>query len=146
MNSRPVCRDIAACDAIGTRSCEIVSEQRGVESGGYGKRHAGAEGLNAAQLPAFNGSIPLERQPVHGVKREVMANIVTAITLVGRAIIGIVPRGGSVIAAKAAVGVSEVDAMREGVRKVSLNAVGEPFIDAQQHGVVARKTAGLRER
>ena len=75
-----------------------------------------------------------------------MADIVTAITLVGRAVIGIVPRGGSVIAPKAAVGVSEVDAMRESVGKVGLNVIGEPFIDAHQHGVVARKTAGLRER
>src|SRR2546425_6392846 len=54
----------------------------------------------------------LERQSVHGVQREVMANIVAAIALVGRAVVGIVPRGRSVIAAETAVGVSEVDAMR----------------------------------
>src|SRR2546422_7469575 len=112
MNSRLVCRNIAACDAIGTRSGEIVSEQRGVESGGYGKRHAGAEGLNAAQLPAFDGAISLERQPVHGVQREVMADIVTAITLVGRAVIGIVPPGGSLISPQAAGGVKQGRANR----------------------------------
>ena len=99
MNPRLVCRNIAAGDTIRTRRGEIVSEQPSVESAGYGKRHAGTEDLNAAQLPAFDDAIALERQPVHGVQREVMPNIVTAIALVGRAGVGIVPRGRSVIAA-----------------------------------------------
>src|SRR2546427_11954267 len=146
MNPRLVCRDIATGDTIRTRSGKIVSQQRSIESGGYGKRHSGAESLNAAQLPAFNDAIALERKPVHGVQREVMANIVTAIALVGRAVVGIVPRGGSVVAAKAAIGVGKVDAMRERVGKVGLDAVREPFIDAHLHGVVPRKAAGLRKR
>src|SRR3989441_9605693 len=118
MNPRLVCRDIATGDTIRTRSGKIVSQQRSIESGGYGKRHSGAESLNAAQLPAFNDAIALERQSVHGVQREVMANIVAAIALVGRAVVGIVPRGRSVIAAETAVGVSEVDAMRSEERRV----------------------------
>src|SRR5205807_489413 len=86
------CRDIATGDTIRTRSGKIVSQQRSIESGGYGKRHSGAESLNAAQLPAFNDAIALERQSVHGVQREVMANIVAAIALVGRAVVGIESR------------------------------------------------------
>src|SRR2546425_8447546 len=88
----------------------------------------------------------LERQSVHGVQREVRANIVAAIALVGRAVVGIVPRGRSVIAAETAVGVSEVDAMRKGVGKVGLDTAGEPFIEAHLHGVVPREAAGLGER
>src|SRR5437867_11460793 len=131
MNSRLVCLDIAAGDTIRTRCGEIISEQPSVESAGYRKWHAGAEDLNAAQLPAFDDAIALERQPVHGIQREVVANIVTAVALVGRPVVGIVPRGGSIIAAKAAISVSEVHAMRERIGQIGLNAVGQPFVDAQ---------------
>src|SRR5262245_56157000 len=36
--------------------------------------------------------------------------------------------------------------MRERIRKVSLQAVREPFVDAQLHRVIARETTGLRQR
>src|SRR5262245_17805544 len=113
MNPRLVRRDVAAGDTIWTRRGEIVSQQTGIESGCYAKRHAGTKALNPAQLPTFDQTIALERQPVHGVQREVMANIETATAFIGRAIVRIVPGRSPIVAAQAAIGVSEVDAMRK---------------------------------
>src|SRR6266566_566869 len=101
----PTCRSVGAGS---TRDCEIVSQQPSVESTGYGKRHAGPEGLNSAQLPACDDAIALERQSVYGVQREIMANVVTASGLVGRTVVRIVPRRRSVIAAQTAICVGEV--------------------------------------
>src|SRR5262245_45765548 len=143
MNPRLVRCNIAARDTIWTRRGEIVSQQSSVASGGYAKRHAGSEALNAAQLPTFDHTIALEWQPVHRVQREVMSNIETAIALVGRAIVRIVPRRSSVIPAQAAIGVSEVNAVRKSVRKICLKTIREPLVDANLHGVVYLKASGL---
>src|SRR5262245_51396817 len=137
MNPRLVRRDVAAGNTIWTRRGEIVSQQAGIKSGCYAKRHAGAKALNPAQLPTFDQTIALERQPVHGVQREVMANIETAIAFIGRTIVGIVPGRSSIIAAQAAICVSEINAMRKRVRKVGLNTVREPFVQAHLEGVVS---------
>src|SRR5262249_4491414 len=108
-----------------------------IESGCYTKRHAGAVGLNAGQLPAFNCAMTPERQTVNKAEREVVPNIVTASPLVGRAIVRIVPGGGSVISAEAAIGIGEVNAVRVRVGKVALNVVRESFAEAHLQGVVS---------
>src|SRR5215467_12681544 len=115
MNPRLVRRDIATGDAIRARCREIVSEQTGIESAGNAERDARPESFNTAQLPTFDRTMALERQPVHGVQRQVVANVITATAFVGGSVIWVVPRRRSIVSAQAAIRVCQIDAMRERV-------------------------------